>query len=110
MAAWTDLERQKLRNLHAQGLTPAEMVDHLPGRSRNMIISRLRDMNLPTRSTYVDRGLAGRPEGWTAPDTDLIVRLRCKWNWPPKSIAQALGKKPNAVYSVLKKHTERAAA
>ena len=110
MAAWTDIEKQRLRNLHAQGLTPAEMVSHFPGRTRNSIISRLRDMKLPTRSVYLERGLAGRPEGWTGPDTDLIIRLRCKWNWPPKSIAQALGKKPNAVYNILEKYTEGASA
>jgi hypothetical protein len=110
MAGWTDIEKQKLRNLHAQGLTPAEMVDHFPGRTRNSIISRLRDMNLATRSTFLERGMAGRREGWRGEDTDLVIRLRCKWNWPPKSIAQALGKRPKAVYNILDKYTEWPAA
>lgn len=109
MTAWTDIEKQKLRNLRAQGLIPMEMVEHFPGRTRNSIIGQLNKMNLPTRSAYIGRGLGGRPSK-TAPDTDLIIRLRCKWNWAPKSIAQALGKRPKAVYTILEKYTEGAAA
>lgn len=108
MAAWTDLEKQKLRNLHAQGLTPAEMVAHLPGRSRNSIISRLRDMKLETRSVFLERGMAGHD---ISPDTDLIIRLRCKpWNWPARSIAQALGKHPKQVSNIIGKYTDGVAA
>ncbi len=110
MAEWTDIEKQRLRNLHAQGLTPAEMVVHFPDRTRNSIIGQLNKLRLRTRNAYLGRGLGGRPEGQTAPDTELIIRLRCKWNWPPKSIAQALGKHPKAVYTILEKYTEGAAA
>ena len=111
MAYWTDLEKQKLRNLHAEGLTPAEMTGHFQGRTRNSIISQLNGMGLETRSTYLRRGFHRcKPLRGNTPDTDLIIRLRCKWKWPPKSIAQALGKHPNAVYSILWKHTEEMSA
>lgn len=109
MAAWNDIEKQKLRNLHAQGLIPVEMVEHFPGRTRNSIIGQLNKMKLPTRPAYIGKG-GHRHERGPAPDTDLIIRLRCKWNWPPKSIAQALGKRPKAVYTILEKYTEGAAA
>ena len=108
MAAWTDIEKQKLRSLHAQGFLPVEMVEHFPDRTRNAIIGQLNKMKLPTRAAYVGRGLNRPPR--LKPDTELIIRLHCKWSWAPRSIAQALGKHPKAVYTILERYTERASA
>ncbi|HEU4341466.1 MAG TPA: GcrA family cell cycle regulator [Candidatus Binatia bacterium] len=103
MAAWTDIEKQKLRKLAAEGQTPVRMVDHFPGRTRNAIVGQMHRMGLQCREEWM-RQRANNPE------TDLIVRLRCKpWGWDDHSIAQAIGQDVRTVRKVIETHTEFAA-
>ena len=101
---WTDIEKQKLRKLHAEGLFPVEIFEqgHFPGRSRASIVGRMNRMGLKTRDEYKHR-----PRTTTHPDRELIIRLRCKpWCWPVSAIAQAIGDNPKVVTNIVAKNTE----
>lgn len=48
---WTDEERERLRQLWAEGLSCSQISKEMPGRSRNAIIGCAHRMNLPMRTT-----------------------------------------------------------
>ena len=102
MPDWTQKEDAKLRRLHADGDTPAEMVANFPGRSRSAIVGRLNRLGLRTREAYYHKQAQKTTE-----TRELIIKLRCQpWNWASASIAQALEVDPQIVHNIINKHTE----
>jgi hypothetical protein len=102
MSLWSEQEDKKLRDLCAEGLSPHQMVEHLPGRSRQAIIGRLNRIGLRTRESYLLNKANEVNE-----THELIIKLRCKpWNWPAVSIAQALGVNHQVVHNVIHLNTE----
>ncbi|ETI22975.1 hypothetical protein G647_04771 [Cladophialophora carrionii CBS 160.54] len=68
---WTDEEDSRLRKFHADGVENKDMVEHFPGRNRDMIRTRMTKLGLRKKATF---------KRWT-PEQDEELKKR----WPDKS-------------------------